>query len=282
MTFKHCLPLLLSILFATGLMAQIKTPASSPTATLSQAVGLAKVTIEYSRPSVKGRKIFGDLVPFDKVWRTGANKITTIQFDKDVTLNGQKIAAGSYGVYTFPGAKDWIIAINSDDKQWGAYAYDAKKDVLRLTVKAEKLPKLVEHFTIAFDKFSPTSADVVLSWEKTAARFTLAHDPHEQIMAAIKAETAKPDATADTYAAAADYYVEKNLDLNQALIWANKVIETDKNWWSYYLRADVASRLNRCDLAAADAKIALEGATKDKDTSYMKKCNAVLAKCGKK
>lgn len=279
MTFKHCLPLLVSLLFATGLVAQIKTPASSPTATVSQAVGLAKVTIEYSRPSVKGRKIFGDLVPFDKVWRTGANKITTIQFDKDVTLNGQKIAAGSYGVYTFPGQKTWSIAINSDDKQWGAYEYDAKKDVLRLSANAEKLPKLVEHFTIAFDKFTPTSMDVVLSWEKTAVRFTLAHDPHEQIMAAIKAETAKPDAKADTYAAAAEYYMEKNLDLTQALTWANKVLETDKNWWSYYLRADVASRLNRCDLAAADAKIALEGATKDKDTSYIKKCNAVLAKC---
>lgn len=281
MTFKHTLTLLLALL-ATGLMAQIRTPASSPVATLSQAVGLAKVSIEYSRPSVKGRKIFGDLVPFDKVWRTGANKITTIQFDKDLTANGQKIAAGSYGLYTFPGQKNWIIALNSDDKQWGAYNYDSKKDVLRLTVAAEKLPKLVEHFTIAFDKFTATSADVVLSWEKTAVRFTLAHDPHEQIMAAIRTETAKPDADADTYATAADYYVEKNLDLNQAFTWANKVLETDKNWWSYYLRADIASRLGKCDQAAADAKVALEGATKDKDTSYMKKANAVLAKCGKK
>lgn len=281
MTIKHCLPLLFSLL-ATSLIAQIRTPASSPTASLTQAVGLAKVTIEYSRPSVKGRKIFGDLVPFDKVWRTGANKITTIQFDKDLTFNGKKVAAGSYAICTVPGAKSWAIALNSDDKQWGTYGYDAQKDVLRFDVKPEKLAKLAEHFTIAFDKFTPTSADVVLSWEKTAVRFTVAHDPHEQIMAAIKTETAKPDAKADTYFTAAEYYMEKNLDLNQALVWANKVLETDKNWWSYYLRADVASRLNKCDQAAADAKTALEGATKDKDTSYIKKCNAVLAKCGKK
>ena len=281
MRFKHCLPLLFSLL-ATSLVAQIKTPASSPTSTVSQAVGLAKVTIEYSRPSVKGRKIFGDLVPFGKVWRTGANKITTIQFDKDVTLNGQKIAAGSYGLYTFPGQKNWAIVINSDDKQWGAYAYDPKKDVLRFDVKAEKLAALTEHFTIAFDKFTPTTVDVVLSWEKTAARFTVAHDPHDQIMAAIKTETAKPDAKADTYAAAADYYLEKNIDLPQAFAWATKVLETDKNWWSYYLRADVASRLNKCDQAVADAKVALEGATKDNDTSYIKKCNAVLKACGNK
>jgi len=106
MTFKHCFTLLLSLL-ATSLMAQIKTPASSPTATLTQAVGLTKVTIEYSRPSVKGRKIFGDLVPFDKVWRTGANQITTIQFDKDLMLNGKKVAAGSYGLCTVPGIKSY-------------------------------------------------------------------------------------------------------------------------------------------------------------------------------
>jgi len=281
MTFKHCLPLLFS-LFATCLVAQIKTPATSPTATVSQTVGLAKVSIEYSRPSVKGRKIFGDLVPFDKVWRTGANKITTIQFDKDVTFNGKKVAAGSYALCTVPGMKSWAIVLNSDDKQWGTYDYDSKKDVLRFEVKPEKLTALTEHFTIAFDKFTSTATDVVLSWERTAIRFRVEHDPHEQIMAAIKAETAKPDAKAEVFSAAAEYYLEKNMDLPQALAWANKVIETDKNWWSYYLRADAASRLKQCDLAAADAKIALEGATKDKDTAYIKKCNAVLAKCGKK
>jgi len=281
MTFKHCFTLLLSLL-ATSLMAQIKTPASSPTATLTQAVGLTKVTIEYSRPSVKGRKIFGDLVPFDKVWRTGANQITTIQFDKDLMLNGKKVAAGSYGLCTVPGIKSWTIVLNSDDKQWGAYAYDAKKDVLRFDVKPEKLGKLVEHFTIAFDKFTPTATDVVLSWEKTAVRFRIEHDPHEQIMAAIRTETAKPDAKADTYASAAEYYLEKNIDLPQAFAWANKMIETDKNWWSYYLRADIAAHLKNCDQAVADAKTALEGATKDKDTSYIKKSNAIIQSCGKK
>lgn len=281
MTRKFIFPFLL-LLLGTALQAQIKTPAASPSATLSQVVGLSKVTIEYSRPSVKGRKIFGDLVPYGKVWRTGANKITSIQFEKDMMLNGQKIAAGTYGLYSFPGPKSWVLAFNSDSKQWGAYEYDEKKDVLRLTVKSEKPAKPVEHFTIAFDKFTPTAADIVLSWEKTAVRFRAEHDPHEQIMAAIRTETAKPDAKAGVYFAAAEYYVEKNLDLKQAMTWADKVLETDKNWWSYYLRADIASRLNQCDVATADAKTALEGATKDNDTAYIKKINAVLAKCGKK
>lgn len=281
MQIRHAL-LLAFLLYTASLAAQIRTPAPSPAATVSQVVGLSKITIEYSRPSVKGRKIFGDLVPYDKVWRTGANRITTVQFEKDMSVNGQKIAAGTYGLYTFPGPKSWVLAFNSDSKQWGAYEYDDKKDVLRLSVKSEKTAKPVEHFNIAFDNFTPTATDVVLSWEKTAVRFRAQHDPHEQIMAAIRTETAKPDAKADTYYSAAEYYLEKNIDLPQALAWANKVLETDKNWWSYYLRAEAASRLNQCGQAEADAKVAMEGATKDKDTAYIKKINAVLTACGKK
>ncbi len=270
------------LLVSTGLLAQIRTPAPSPAASASQAFGLAKVSVEYSRPSVKGRQIFGDLVPYNKVWRTGANQITKIQFDQDVRLNGQLLKAGSYGWYSFPGKNFWIIALNSDDKQWGAYGYDPAKDVLRLTVKPEKLAQKVEHLTIAFDNFTPTATDVILSWENTAVRFRAEHDPHEQIMAAIKTETAKAGATADTYAAAAEYYLDHNIDLKQALTWADNVLETDKNWWSYYLRADIEAHLGQCDKAVADATIALEGAKKDKDDSYMKKSEKILADCKKK
>ena len=273
---------LLFILLAAGLFAQIRTPAPSPLATLSQPVGLAKISIEYSRPSVKGRKIFGELVPYNKVWRTGANRITTISFDQEVRLNGQKVPAGSYGWYSFPGENFWQIALNRDDKQWGAYAYDAAKDVLRLTLKPEKLTQKVEHLTIEIDNFTPTAADVALSWENTAVRFRVEHDPHEQIMAAIKTETAKPDANVDTYFTAAEYYYDHNLDMNQALVWADKVLENDKNWWSYYLRASIEAKLGQCDKAIADATVALEGAEKDKDDSYIKKSKQILADCKKK
>lgn len=272
----------LLFLLATGLFAQIRTPASSPGATVTQAIGLAKVSVEYSRPSVKGRKIFGDLVPYGKVWRTGANRITTISFDQDVRINGQKFKAGSYGWYSFPGENFWQVALNTDDKQWGAYAYDAAKDVLRLTLKPEKLAQKVENFTIEFDNITSTTADVVLSWENTAVRFRVEHDPHEQIMAAIKTETAKADASADTYATAADYYNEHNIDLKQALVWADKVLESDKNWWSYYMRASIEAKLGQCDKAIADATISLAGAEKDKDDSYIKKSKQILTDCKKK
>lgn len=267
---------------SSDISAQIQTPAASPFATLTQAVGLTKITIEYSRPSVKGRKIFGDLAPYGKVWRTGANRITTIKFDDDVRINGQKLAAGTYGWYSFPGKDIWTIALNSDAKAWGAYSYDAKKDVLRVTVKAEKLLTKIEHLTIEFDNFTPTAADVVLRWENTAVRFRVEHDPHEQIMAAIKTETAKSDASADTYSAAAQYYLDHDIDLNQALKWADKVLETDKNWWSYFLRAAIEAKLNQCDKAVADATTALEGAKKDKDDSYIKRSEKILADCKKK
>jgi tetratricopeptide (TPR) repeat protein len=274
---KIALFLLLSFI-STGLFAQIKTPAPSPTATVSQNVGLTKVTVEYSRPSVKGRLIFGDLTPFGKVWRTGANKITTIKFDHDVLIEGQKIAAGSYGWYSIPGKEEWIIALNSDDKQWGAYAYDQSKDIRRITVKPYQVP-MTEVLTIALEQTSPNSLNVILSWETTAVKFKVEHDPHDQILAEIKEKTAKADCTADTYFDAADYYYEKGLDLKQALAWADKVVEKDKQYWTYQLRARILAKMGDCPRAVADAKISLEMAQKEGDDSYVKKNEAILKQC---
>ena len=261
--------------------AQIKTPASSPTASLTQMVGLAKVSIEYSRPAVRGRKIFGDLVPFGKVWRTGANKITTIAFDQAVLLNGQKIAAGSYALLTIPGQTTWTIIFNSDDKQWGAYDYDPKKDVLRFDVPAEKAVPKVENMDISVEQIDPINANVVIAWAKTAVRFKVTHDADEQIMAEIKAKTAKADCSTDTYFDAADYYYEKGIELDQALAWAEKVVANDKKYWTYQLRARILAKMGQCDRAVADAKISLEMAKKDGDDSYVKKNEAILKQCGK-
>lgn len=277
---KQLTMLLVALLATVTLSAQIRTPAPSPNATVTQTVGLAKVTVEYSRPSVKGRKIFGDLVPFGKVWRTGANKITTIKFDQPLTINGKSIPAGSYGWYTFPSATAWTVALNSDDKQWGAYEYDEKKDVLRISVVPEKMKQSQEHLGIAFEKFTTTSADLVLRWEKTAIRLQLVHDPHPQIMEQIASTLAKPDAKADDYYAAAEYYRDKNIDLPQAYAWANKVLETEKMWWSYYLRASIAAKMGKCAEAVADAKISIEGARKDNDTAYVKMNEKILKQCG--
>jgi hypothetical protein len=277
---KNLVFLLLLTLVSGGAFAQVKTPAASPLATVTQKFGLTSATIEYSRPSVRGRKIFGELVPYNKVWRTGANKITTIKFDNDVMIDGKKLAAGTYGWYTIPGEKEWIIAINSDNKQWGAYEYDVKKDVLRLTVKPEKTAH-TENLTIAMNQTSPTSVDVSLAWEKTMVKFNVTHDAHEQIMAEIKEKTAKADCTTDTYFDAADYYYEKGGDLKQALAWAEKVVEKDKQFWTYELRARILAKLGECDRAATDAKMVMEMAAKENDPAYVKKGEAILKQCKK-
>lgn len=278
---SHVFTFLLSLL-CIGLFAQIKTPASSPGATVSQKVGLTQVTVEYSRPSVKKRKIFGSLVPYGQVWRTGANKITTIKFDNDVMINGEKLAAGSYGWYTIPGATEWTIIFNSDDKQWGAYEYDEKKDVRRIKVKPMPVAK-TENLTISLDQTSSTSLNVVLSWEKTSVKFKVEHDPNEQILAEIKEKTTKADCTTDTYSDAADYYCEKNIDLNQALLWADKVIAKDQKYWTYELHGRIAAKLGKCTIANEDAKMCIEMAKKDKDEAYVKKGQAIQAMCaGKK
>jgi len=278
---KHLALCLLLGLTAFGLSAQIQTPAASPLATVSQQVGLTKVTVEYSRPSAKGRKIFGDLVPFDKVWRTGANKITTIKFDNDVMVSGKKVPAASYGLYTIPGKTEWTIILNSDDQQWGAYAYDEKKDVLRIKAAPYKTAK-AENMTIALEQTSPNNLNVVLSWDKTAVKFAVSHDAHDQIMAEIKNKTSKADCTTESYFVAADYYYEKNIDLNQAVEWADKVLEKDKQYWTYQLRARIYAKMGNCEKAVADAKISFEMAKKEGDDSYVKKNEAIFKQCGVK
>ncbi len=277
--------ILFTVLFAViahALTAQIATPAPSPAATVIQSVGLTKITVEYSRPAVKGRKIFGDLAPYDKVWRTGANKITTIKFDHDVMVEGKKLAAGTYGWYTIPGKTEWVVALNSDNQQWGAYAYDSKKDVLRVSLKPQITKELVENLTIAIDQTGRTTANVVLSWEKTSIRFKVEQEVKDIVLAEIKEKTAKPDCTADTYFDAADYYYENNIDLPSALAWAEKVVAADKKYWTYQLRARILAKMGQCTRAVEDAKISLDMAKKDGDDSYVKKNEAILKQCAGK
>jgi hypothetical protein len=265
----------------TGLFAQIQTPAASPSASVGQTVGLCRVTVEYSRPSMKGRKIFGDLVAFDKIWRTGANKISNITFEKEVLVNGQKLAAGTYGFCTIPGKTEWTLIFNKDAEQWGTYNYDQKKDALRIKAKPQKCAKQ-EHMGFAFESFSPMSADLVLSWETTAVRFKIEHNSKDQILADIAAKTADPAATTDTYYDAASYYLENNLDASKALAWADKVVEKDKQYWTYGLRARILAKLGNCDRAVSDARMALDMAKKEKDDAYIKMAEKVMAQCNKK
>lgn len=268
-------------LLASGVQAQIKTPPASPASTITQGVGLTSVTINYSRPSVKGRKIFGNLTPYGKVWRTGANTITSVKLEEDLLVNGKTLKAGSYGLYTIPGEKTWKIIFNSDDKQWGAYAYDAKKDVYSFDVPAIKLNTLVENMTIEFVDFTPITTHIQISWEKTAVKFKLEHDVKDRILADIKEKTADPNANMGTLMGAADYYYENNIELDKALGWALKVVEKDQKYYTYQLAARIAAKMGKCDVALANAGKSLPLAKEAGDDAYIKLNEAVFAKCKK-
>jgi hypothetical protein len=275
---------LLFIIVATSTsFAQISTPAASPSTTLSQTLGLTKITLDYSRPSVKDRKKFGDLVPYGKVWRTGANKITSIKFDDEVYVHGAVMKAGSYGIYTIPGKNEWTIILNRDDKQWGSYGYDINKDVIRFNVQTMQPKEFTEQMNIDFVEFTPTSTYVSIKWENTEVRFKIEQRGiDEKIMAEIPDKITKTDARADTYFSAADFYYQKGVKLDQALIWANKVVEKEKEYWTYQLVARIAAKQNNCAVAIPNAEKSMELAKKAGDVAYIKLNQAVLTQCKKR
>ncbi len=273
--------LISGVLFASFCQAQISTPPASPAATISQGVGLTTVTIDYSRPSVKGRKIFGNLTPYGKIWRTGANKITSIKFGEDLLFNGHPVKAGSYGLYTVPGENQWKIVLNSDDKQWGAYGYDPKKDVYSFEVPVNKLNDLVESLTIEFTDFTPASAFIRIAWEKTAVKFKVEHLVHDKIVAEIREKTADPKVGEWTLMSAADYYYEHNLELEKALSWAQKVVEKEKAYYTYQLVARIAAKIGKCDVALENANLSMPLAKAAGDDAYIKLNEAVYQKCKK-
>lgn len=273
--------LLFIVLVSSTTFAQINTPAASPSTILTQSLGLTKITVDYSRPSVKGRKIFGDLVPYAKVWRTGANKITSIKFDDEVYVNGAVMKAGSYGLYTIPGKGEWTIIFNRDDKQWGSYGYDIKKDIIRFNVQPIQPQEFTEQMTIDFVEFTPTSTYLSIKWESTEVRFKIEQKVEDKILAEIAEKTAKPDATSDTYFAAADYYYQKGIKLDEALGWATKVLEKEKEYWTYQLVARIAAKQNNCAVALPNAEKSMELAKKAGDDAYIKLNQAVFAQCKK-
>jgi hypothetical protein len=146
---------------------QLKTPAPSPLQTVKQEFGLSAVELSYSRPAVKGRTIFGGLVPYGKVWRTGANGATTISFGDDVTFGGQKISAGKYGLLTIPNAAEWTIILTKQLDVTSPAAYKQDQDVARVKINATDLPFPLESFLISFDNISPSSMDLIIGWDRT-------------------------------------------------------------------------------------------------------------------
>lgn len=221
--------------FAAPAFAQFEAPQPSPKATLSQRVGLTDVTISYSRPSVKGRVIWGDLVPYDKPWRTGANQATTITLSDDVTVEGQKLAAGTWSIVTIPGKDEWTVVFNKDTKLWFETEYDAAKDVLRVKAKPQAAP-MRETLQIDFPTVSPTSAVLAIEWEKLRVPLTVGVEVDSRIRKGVAAaETGAWQAPM----IAARYWFDQKTNREEAWKLLEKSIATNRNYVNVSRKARV-------------------------------------------
>lgn len=264
--------------------AQVATPAASPSASVMQQVGLANVTINYARPSLKGRKMIGSqFIPYGKVWRTGANKVTSIELSEEVMINDKPVTKGKYALVTIPDKLEWTVIINKDADQWGTYNYKESDDVLRFKVKPMTTMGNTETLTIEFEDTKPGSASVAIRWEKVKIKFSIHHDPHSKILADIKAKTDDPNnITNDTYYDAANYYLNNNIELKKALVWATTLAEKDPQSWNYALQGSIAAKLGQCELATAAATKGLALAEKENDGVEIAANKKVLQACTKK
>lgn len=255
-------------LFTTANAQQLKTPQPSTTQTIKQDFGLGTIELSYSRPNMKGRKIFGDLVPFNDVWRTGANSATTLTFTDDVTIGGTKIAPGKYGLLSIPSATEWILIITKQTDVTSPAAYKQENDVVRVKVKPVMLPKNVETFTATLANITNTSCDLQLSWEKTLVSLKITTEVDSKVMAQIAEamKTEKPP-----YYSAAVYYADNGKDLNQALAWFEKAAEQTPNaYWVHYQRAKALAKAGKKAEAMESSKKSMQLAKEQKNNDYVK------------
>lgn len=243
-------------LLVTLLSAQIKTPQPSPTGKISQEVGLTKVEVEYSRPSAKGRKIFGDLVPFGDLWRTGANASTKVTFGDDVKVGGTALAKGTYALYTVPGERQWDIVFYKNTSLWGAPApadYKMEDVAAKVTVASSSLRDAVETFTIEISNLKNDGATIDLMWENTKVSVPFTQDTDSKVMADIKTQMEGP--SANTYYSAARYYYEEKKDMKQALAWVDQCLaKGGDKFWILRLKANIQAELGMYKDAIATAE----------------------------
>jgi hypothetical protein len=263
----------LAILLLAGMSAfaqQIQMPQASPSAKIAQKVGLTDVTVDYSRPSTKGRKIFGELVPFGEVWRTGANGATIISFSTDVEIDGKKVPQGQYAIYSIPGKSEWTIILSKDTKLWGAIGYDPKNDLIRFQVEPNKLSRVYETFEISFNNMTDNGADLSIKWDQTRVDFRIVTQVDAIVMAQIKElviDTNTTDAT--LLYSAASYYFANQKDIPMAYTWVSKSVESDPKYWTVHLKAKIELALGMKTEALESAKKSKELAIEAKNPDYV-------------
>jgi hypothetical protein len=280
---KKVVLLIALLLSSLTFQSQILTPQPSPKCVLNQMVGLTDVEIEYSRPGLKGRNIFGDLVPFGKVWRTGANSNTTISFSEDVVIDGKTLKKGKYALFTLPKVESWEVIFYSKTDNWGTPEDWNEADVaLRASVVPQMLNKNVENLTIDINNLDNNYGYLNISWEKTFVSLKFEVPTQKMAMASIEKIMAGP--SAGDYFSAAQFYLQSNGDMNKALSYVNKALELNKAtpYWYTKLKSLIQAKLGDKKGAIETAKISLAAAKEAKNNDYVKMNEDNIAEWSKK
>ena len=268
---------LFAVTFSSMTFAQsLVTPQPSTPQTIKQNFGLSTIELSYSRPNAKGRVIFGDLVPFGNVWRTGANSATTLTFGEEVTIGDKKIAAGKYGLLSIPGKNSWILIITKQLDVTSPSAYKAESDLVRVNVNPVANANKVETFTMQFTNVKSSSCELNLQWENTSISLPISTDVDSKVMKQIENIMTKDNLP---YYSAAMYYLESGKDLNQALSWFNKAVEQSPSaYYMHHQKANCLAKLGKKQEAIATATKSLELAKAAKNPDYVKLNEDLLKK----
>ncbi|MBZ9778214.1 DUF2911 domain-containing protein [Psychroflexus sp. CAK8W] len=273
----------LTLVFSVFAYSQIETPQPSPNSTLTQNVGLSEVMVAYSRPSANGRVVFGELVPFDKQWRTGANENTIITFSDDVEVQGQLLSAGSYAVFSVPKKDNWDVFFYEDIDNWGLpVTWNEDAVVAMINVPTKTLNHHVETFTIGVDNINLEKAHLKISWEKTMVEVPIDFPTDELVMSNIKSVMDGP--SANDYFNSAIYYLSANKDLGQAEEWMEKgmAMSENKPYWMLRQQSLIYAANGKKDKAVETAKASLAGAKKAGNADYIKMNEDSLKEWGAK
>lgn len=263
--------LIVTALFAASIFAvraqAIKTPAASTAQTVKQEFGLSSVELSYSRPNAKGRSIFGDLVPYNAVWRTGANSATTLTFSDEVMIGGKKVPAGKYGLLTIPNTGSWTIILTRQTDVTSPAAYKQDQDVVRVTATPQDMPFDTETFTMQFMNVKANSMDLLILWERTAVFLPISMDIDSKVMSQIENAMNKDN---KPYFQAAMYYLDNGKDLNKAIEWLDKAVQQTPNaYWVWHQKANCLARLGKKQEAIAAANKSIELAKAGKNNDYV-------------
>lgn len=248
-------------------VAQAKFPAASSSQHVTQDLGIKKITLKYQRPSARERQVFGGLVPYGQVWRTGANNATTLTFEDEVTVNGNKVQAGTYGLFTIPNEGEWTIILNKGAEQWGSYNYKQEDDVIRFQVASKRVQDAVETFTIAFEDVTTKSLNVSLAWENTKVKFPIETDQSQEIAASIE-QAMKGDKK--PYFQAAQYYYNNDLDIAKAVEWVEQADKERQAPHIKYWKSRILLKSGNKQSAAKAAQEGIDMATKANNAEYIK------------